>query len=112
MSNKLKLTIKWSDLKKQYMAASSKGGQNANKNATGIRLTHVPSGVSVECRETKSRAQNEKLALRKLANNKMFRAWCGMQLQAQEEGFKNVEAKVDSLMESPNLKVERWINGR
>lgn len=42
------------------------GGQNQNKKQKGIRITHIPTGLSSECRELKSQAQNKKRAFLKL----------------------------------------------
>lgn len=42
------------------------GGQNANKNQTGVRFTHLPTGLAAESREFKSQAQNKKAAFHKL----------------------------------------------
>ncbi|MFA7284251.1 MAG: peptide chain release factor 1 [Candidatus Absconditabacterales bacterium] len=40
-------------------AASSSGGQNANKNQTGVRLRHIPSGLIVTIGDSKSQLQNK-----------------------------------------------------
>lgn len=43
-------------------AASSSGGQNANKNQTGVRLHHLPSGLIVNIGDSKSQMQNKEKA--------------------------------------------------
>ena len=43
-------------------AASSAGGQNANKNQTGVRLRHIPSGLIVTIGDSKSQLQNKEKA--------------------------------------------------
>jgi protein subunit release factor B len=42
------------------------GGQHVTKVETGVRLTHVPSGVVVNCREERSQHRNKMNCLRKL----------------------------------------------
>lgn len=43
-------------------AASSAGGQNANKNQTGVRLRHLPTGMIVNIGDSKSQLQNKEKA--------------------------------------------------
>lgn len=54
------------DLAWQYFRASGPGGQHRNKVATGVRLTHLPSGVTVTATERRSREQNKAVALKRL----------------------------------------------
>jgi protein subunit release factor B len=42
------------------------GGQHANKTETGVRLTHLPSGVIVVCRDERSQYSNKMICLRRL----------------------------------------------
>jgi len=47
------------DVEMDTYAASSSGGQNANKNQTGVRLRHIPSGLIVTIWDSKSQLQNK-----------------------------------------------------
>ena len=47
---------------------SGPGGQNINKRDTGVRLTHIESGLSAECREHRTQKQNRDAAFYKLAD--------------------------------------------
>jgi protein subunit release factor B len=42
------------------------GGQHQNKTESGVRLTHLPSGLVVTARESRSQHQNRKVALNRL----------------------------------------------
>lgn len=55
-----------SDFRVDTFRAGGKGGQHQNKTETGVRITHIESGLSAECRETRSQAENKKRAFRKL----------------------------------------------
>jgi len=52
---------------KQYTRSRGKGGQNVNKVASCVRLTHVPTGIQVRCEETRDQGKNEELAYKILA---------------------------------------------
>lgn len=51
----------------QTFRSGGKGGQHQNKTDTGVRLIHKPSGISAECRETRSQPENKMRAFRKIA---------------------------------------------
>ncbi|MDO8499995.1 MAG: peptide chain release factor 1 [bacterium] len=56
--------IKPQDIKFEFFRVSGPGGQNVNKVETGVRITHLPTGVVVSSQETRSQQQNREHALK------------------------------------------------
>ena len=55
-----------SDLAESFSHSSGPGGQNVNKVATRVTLTHLPTGLSVAVQDTRSQADNRRLARERL----------------------------------------------
>lgn len=65
-----RIILKDSDLKREVFHCGGKGGQNVNKTETGVRLTHIPTGLKAEGRSERSQHQNYQFA-RKLLQAKL-----------------------------------------
>lgn len=96
------------DLKVDTFRASGAGGQHVNKTDSAIRITHLPSGIVVECQDERSQHKNRARAMSLLSS----RLLSIQQEKQQQEQARNRRQLVGSGDRSERIRTYNYPQGR
>ena len=104
----VEIDLKWEDIRVDTFRASGHGGQYINMTDSAVRLTHIPTGVVVQCQDEKSQLKNKEKAFIELKS----RIYAAMLQQQRDEQAAERKSLVGSGDRSERIRTYNFPQGR